>query len=77
MHSQLKLLRVAAAALRARIAGLCRESDAACTTETVIALALLVAMVIAGPAPTGASLSPSPQDQCPPGSGSTTRRRPA
>jgi hypothetical protein len=47
MLTQLELLRLAAAALRTRLAQLRRESDAGYTTETVVVVALLVAMAIA------------------------------
>jgi hypothetical protein len=47
MHTQLELLRTAAAALRGRLAQLRREPDAGYTTETVVVIALLVAMAIA------------------------------
>jgi hypothetical protein len=47
MNTQLDLLRFAATALRARLAQLRRETDAGYTTETVVVVALLVAMAIA------------------------------
>jgi hypothetical protein len=47
MLTQLELLRLAAAALRTRLAQLRREPDAGYTTETVVVVALLVAMAIA------------------------------
>jgi fatty acid desaturase len=47
MHTQLELLRLAAAELRTRFAQLRREPDAGYTTETVVVVALLVAMAIA------------------------------
>jgi hypothetical protein len=54
MPSQLKLLRIAATVLRAGLAELRREGDAGYTTETVVVVALLVAMAVAGqPADTG------------------------
>jgi fatty acid desaturase len=47
MLTQLELLRLAAAALRARLAQARREPDAGYTTETVVVVALLVAMALA------------------------------
>jgi fatty acid desaturase len=47
MLTQLELLRLAAAALRTRLAQARREPDAGYTTETVVVVALLVAMALA------------------------------
>jgi hypothetical protein len=47
MHVQLEWLRILAAELRTRLAQLRNESDAGYTTETVVVIALLVAMAIA------------------------------
>jgi fatty acid desaturase len=47
MLTQLELLRLAAAALRTRLAQTRREPDAGYTTETVVVVALLVAMALA------------------------------
>jgi hypothetical protein len=43
----LELFRLTAAALRGRLAEIRRESDAGYTTETVVVIALLVALAIA------------------------------
>lgn len=47
MHSELGILRIAAAMLRDRLARLRRSGDAGYTAETVVVIALLVAMAIA------------------------------
>jgi fatty acid desaturase len=47
MLTQLELLHLAAAALRTRLAQARREPDAGYTTETVVVVALLVAMALA------------------------------